>query len=62
MLADTLADMIQEGIIMYGWEIEGKWWECGDKKNWLFSNLHFALKHPLYGKEMQKFLKEEKLI
>jgi len=62
VLAEVLADMIHDGIIMYGWEIEGRWWECGDKKQWLFSNVSFALKHPVYGKELQKFLKEEKFL
>ncbi len=62
VLSEVLAEMVHDGTIVYGCEIEGKWWECGNKKDWLLTNIHFAAKHPLYGKEVQKFLKEEKLI
>lgn len=60
VLSEVLGDMAKDGMVIYGYEFEGRWWECGDKKNWLFSNINFAAKHPLYGKDVQKFLKEEK--
>lgn len=62
VLSETLGEMAKDGIILYGYEFEGKWWECGNKKSWLISNTHFALQHPMYGKDLQKFLKEEKLV
>lgn len=62
VLSETLGEMAKDGKIIYGYEIEGKWWECGDKRSWLLSNLALALKHPVFGKELQKYIKEEKLI
>ncbi|TSC56005.1 MAG: UTP-glucose-1-phosphate uridylyltransferase [Parcubacteria group bacterium Greene0714_21] len=46
---ETLGDMVNEGRVMYGYELEGKWLECGNKKAWMRSNLYL----------MQKFLKDE---
>ncbi len=60
-VAEVLSKMVQDGIMMYGYEIEGKWLECGDKIGWLKSNLYFSLRHPDFGKDMVAFLKEEKL-
>ncbi len=62
VLSEALGEMAKDGVLLYGYEFEGKWWECGDKKNWLFSNTHFALKHPVFGKDLQKLLKEEKFL
>ncbi len=62
VLSEALGNMVQDGKIFYGHEIEGKWWECGDKRTWLFSNIALALSHPVLGKEMRKFIKDEKLI
>ncbi|MBI1984641.1 MAG: UTP--glucose-1-phosphate uridylyltransferase [Candidatus Wildermuthbacteria bacterium] len=62
VLSEVLGEMVKDGKIVYGYEIEGKWWECGDKRSWLFSNTALALKHPEFGKDLQKFIKDEKLI
>lgn len=62
VLSEALADMVKDGKIVYGYELEGKWWEAGTKEEWLKTHLAFSLKHPAFGKELQKFLKEEKLI
>lgn len=62
VLSEVLGDMAKDGTIIYGYEIEGRWWECGNKKDWIFSNVNFALKHSLYGKDLQKFLHNEKLV
>ena len=61
-LAEVLSKMVQDGTMMYGYEIEGKWLECGDKIGWLRSNLYLSLKHPEFGKAMATFLREEKLL
>jgi len=42
ILANTLEQMIKAGIIVYGYEFEGKWLECGNVQNWLKSNLYLA--------------------
>ena len=42
ILANTLEQMIKAGIIVYGYEFEGKWLECGNVQTWLKSNLYLA--------------------
>lgn len=58
ILADALEQMIKDGKMVYGKAIEGEWLECGDKLHWLHSHLYFTLKHPKYGPELKKYLKE----
>lgn len=57
-LTEVLAEMINDGKIIYGYEIEGKWLECGDKIGWLKSHLYLSLKHPQFGEKLKKYLKE----
>ncbi len=60
-LAEVLNDqMLKEGKVIYGYELEGNWLECGDKLRWLKSNLYLSLKHPKYGSELRDYLKEIK--
>ncbi len=61
-LAGAFNEMIKKGLTVYGYEFEGKWLECGNKLAYLKSNLYLSLKHPKFGKELKKFLKEEKLV
>lgn len=62
ILAEVLNNqMLKDGKIIYGYEIEGNWLECGDKARWLKSHLYFSLKHPRYGPELKNYLKEIKL-
>ncbi len=61
ILAEALSQMLRDGKIVYGYEVEGRWLECGDKIGWLRSNLYLSLKHPEFGTAMAAFLKEEKL-
>jgi len=56
-MADALAEMIKSGIIIYGYEFEGKWLECGNKLGWLRSHLHLSLKHQQFGPELKEYLK-----
>lgn len=58
ILAEVINNyMIKEGRLIYGYEIEGNWLECGDKSRWLKSNLYFSLNHPKYGPELREYLK-----
>jgi len=58
ILAEVINDaMIKEGKLIYGYEIEGRWLECGDKLKWLKSNLYFSLNHPKYGQQLRDYLK-----
>lgn len=61
ILADVFNNqMLKDGKVIYGQEIEGNWLECGDKLRWLKSSLYFSLNHPRYGKELKEYLKEIK--
>ena len=57
-LSSAFDKMIESDNIIYGYEFDGKWLECGNKIGLLKSNVYFALKHPEYGKEMKQFIKE----
>ncbi|MBI2098555.1 MAG: UTP--glucose-1-phosphate uridylyltransferase [Candidatus Wildermuthbacteria bacterium] len=61
-LTETFGQMVKDGKIIYGHQCEGRWWECGNKEDWLKSFVYFAAKHPQFGKEVRKFMREEKLI
>ncbi|MDO8436359.1 MAG: sugar phosphate nucleotidyltransferase [bacterium] len=56
---EVLAKAIESGEDVYGYEFEGKWLECGNKLAYLKSNLYLSLKHPQFGKELKKFLKNQ---
>ena len=58
ILAEVFDKMLKEGNVIYGYEFEGKWLECGDKLKWLKSHIYFSLKHPKFGPELKKYLKE----
>ena len=60
--SETLGNMVQEGRVMYGYELEGKWLQCGNKKAWLKSNLYLTLSSKEFGKELRQFIKDEHLI
>lgn len=56
-LSQALAKMIKDGKIVYGYEIEGEWLECGNKLSWLKSHLYLSLKNSEFGPELKKYLK-----
>lgn len=58
ILADALSKIVEDGKTVYGYEFEGEWLDCGEKLNWLKSNLYLSLKHPQFGQEIKKYLKE----
>lgn len=59
-LTETLADMVEKGSEVYGYEFKGKWLECGNKLAYLKSNLYLSLKHPFFGKELKKYIAQIK--
>mgnify|MGYP001560829749 FL=1 len=61
ILAEVLDKMLQDGKIIYGYELKGEWLECGDKPKWLKSFLYFALKDPRFGKELKEYFKNLKI-
>ncbi len=62
ILADAIENYLKMGKLIYGFEIEGKWLECGNKLNWMKSNLYASLNHPFFGPKLKEYLKKEKLI
>ncbi|MDP3982432.1 MAG: sugar phosphate nucleotidyltransferase, partial [bacterium] len=62
VLTEAMGKMAKEGKPIYGYEIEGRWWECGDMQSWLVSNAVFSLRHPLYGKIVKDAVKQEKIL
>lgn len=62
ILAHALDKMLDDGKVVYGYEIKGKWLPCGTKKDWLFSSFYFGLKYSPYKKEIREFIKKENLI
>ena len=62
VLTEVLGEMVRDGKIVYGHEIEGRWWEAGKKLDWLQTNLSFSLRDPEFGAELKKFLRDERLL
>jgi len=57
-MSEVLEKMLSDGKIIYGYEFEGEWLECGNKLDWLKSNFYLSLKHPQFGPELKKYIKE----
>ena len=53
-LDEILSAIAKEGKEIYGYELEGKWLECGNKLAYLKSNLYLSLTHPQFGSELKK--------
>jgi UTP--glucose-1-phosphate uridylyltransferase len=60
ILAEVFDKMLNDGKIIYGYELKGNWLECGDKLKWLKSFFYFALKDPRYAEELKKYIKNIK--
>jgi len=60
ILAEALKKMIKDGKIVYGYELEGEWLECGNKIEWLKTNLYLSLKNQKYGPMLREWLKRIK--
>lgn len=56
-LAEVFNSMLYDGKVIYGYEFEGEWLECGTKEDWLKANLKMALQHPEYGKWVREYIK-----
>jgi len=50
ILASAIKDMINDGIMVYGYEIDADWLECGTMGDWIKSNFVLIKQHPVYGK------------
>ncbi|NQU82746.1 MAG: UTP--glucose-1-phosphate uridylyltransferase [Parcubacteria group bacterium] len=61
ILAESLKLMLGDGKMIYGYELEGEWLECGKKIDWLKSNFYLCLRHPKYGPILKEYLKKTKI-
>jgi len=62
ILAETFDKMLEAGKTIYGYEVEGKWLECGTKLEWLKTHLYFSLKDERFKEELKNSIKENNLI
>lgn len=42
---------------LYGYEIEGRRYDCGDKFGYIQATIDYGMKHPVIGKEVSKYVK-----
>jgi UTP--glucose-1-phosphate uridylyltransferase len=60
ILAEVFEEMIGDGKVIYGYQFEGNWLECGTKEGWLECHFYMTLKHPKYGLKLKEVLKKIK--
>ena len=60
ILAEVLEGMLGDGKVIYGYQFEGQWLECGTKEGWLECHFYLTLKHPQYGLKLKEVLKKIK--
>jgi len=60
ILAEILEGMLGDGKVIYGYQFEGNWLECGTKEGWLECHFYLTLKHPQYGLKLKEILKKIK--
>jgi len=61
ILAKALDKMVEDGKIIYGYEFEGEWLECGTKDGWLECHFYLVSQHPKFGPKLKEFLKKIKI-
>jgi UTP--glucose-1-phosphate uridylyltransferase len=57
ILGEVFDKMLNDGKVIYGYEVKGEWLECGDKLKWLKSFMYMALKDERFGKDLKDYLK-----
>lgn len=55
-LANAFVRMIAEDRPIYGYEVEGERYDCGDKFGFLQATIHMGLKHPETRDKLKKYL------
>lgn len=56
-LPPALNHYIKDGGRVYGYEIKGEYYDCGDKLEYMKAAVNFALHHPEIGEEFKHYLK-----
>lgn len=55
-LANAFVRMLADDRPIYGYEVEGERYDCGDKFGLLQATIHMGLKHPETREKLQKYL------
>lgn len=58
-LADAFIQGLKQNKPLYGYEFEGRRYDCGSKLGFLEATVDFALKHPEVNKDFEKYLKNK---
>lgn len=58
-IVDVLTLYLQEGNEAYGSLIKGKYFDGGSHIGLLKAQMHYGLKHPIFGDELRRFLEEQ---
>lgn len=56
-LTEAFNSYIKNGGALYGYEFEGKRFDCGDKLGFMKATVHYGMKHPEIGQRFYKHLK-----
>lgn len=55
-LTGAFSEYLKQGKVLYGYELEGTRYDCGDKLGFLKATVDFGLKHPEISEEFRKYL------
>ena len=55
-VADGVKNICRNETV-YACKLEGTYWNCGDKREFLKATINFALKNPEFGRDLRKYLR-----
>ena len=55
-VADGVKNLCRNETV-YACKLEGTYWNCGDKREFLKATINFALKNPEFGRDLRKYLR-----
>lgn len=55
-VADGVKNLSRNETV-YACKLEGTYWNCGDKREFLKATINFALKNPEFGRDLRKYLR-----
>ena len=55
-VADGVRSLCRNETV-YACKLEGTYWNCGDKREFLKATINFALKNPEFGRDLRKYLR-----
>ncbi len=58
LIADAMRALLERGRRIYGYRIDGRRFDIGNKAGYMKTVVHFGLRHPEIGKEFGEYLRE----